>query len=82
MHIKRFATLGELHHIFRAMPVLVLGVLLQAFLFQRFQAIVIVGAQQFGTCFHDLVGRPGFRVDDIGTGKSLLHGRHVAERAT
>ena len=57
------------------------GVLRQAVLLQRFQPLMIAGAQQVRALLHYGVGRPGFRVDDIGILKRFCHIIDLAEAA-
>ena len=73
MQIQGLAFLGQGHHFFGALPILMLGVLCQQSLLQSLYAVHIALAVKVGTLFHSLEWSPALGVDHVGVLEGFLH---------
>ena len=79
MQVQGLAVLGELHHLFGAGPILVLGVLGQQALLQCVNALLVAGGVQLGALFHSGIGSPALGIHDIGILEGLGHAVGLVE---
>src|ERR1035437_5114613 len=82
MHVERFATLGQLHLLLVALPVLVLGIVGEAFLLQLLEPLLVAFVQQRRPPLHHVIRRPRLWIHHIRALECLLHaGDHLKAAA-
>ena len=72
-------SLGGLHQLFGAAPILVIGVLGQQFLLQSLDAVGVALSVQISALLHSGEGSPALGIDDISVLEGLGHGVGLGE---
>ncbi len=71
--IKCAPTPGESHHLFRAFPVGMSGILGKAVLFEVLEPLLVSFFEESGALLHHCHGRPALGIDDVRILEGILH---------